>query len=203
MVRMPSRANVLNQSTISFALHIMRLSMKHRIFITLLVFYALLPNLATADEPPTSVEAVASVNLQRYLGKWYEISAFPMYFQRQCIAETTAEYSLKQNGEIRVVNRCRTASGYDQAIGNAWVPDPAQSGKLKVSFFWPFRSDYWVLGLDSEYRWAVVGNPNRKYLWILSRTPTLPTPLLDAALDAARAQGYDLSKLRYTKQPSE
>ncbi|MGE5384573.1 MAG: lipocalin family protein, partial [Betaproteobacteria bacterium] len=70
----------------------------------------------------------------------------------------------------------------------------------KVSFFWPFRSDYWVIGLDDQYRWAVVGNPNREYLWILSRTPELPKPLLDRALLAASRQGYDLGRLKYTRQ---
>jgi apolipoprotein D and lipocalin family protein len=69
-----------------------------------------------------------------------------------------------------------------------------------VSFFWPFSGDYWILGLDPEYRFAVVGSPNRKYLWILSRTPQLPAPLLDAALSAAQAQGFDLKELRYTSQ---
>jgi apolipoprotein D and lipocalin family protein len=72
-----------------------------------------------------------------------------------------------------------------------------------VSFFWPFHSDYWVIGLDADYRWAVVGNPNRNYLWVLSRTPQLPKELLDAALKAAVAQGYDLAQLRYTAQGAE
>lgn len=178
------------------------ISMRHSVSIVLIVIYSLLSTWASADEHPVEVQAVATVNLQRYIGKWYEIGAFPMFFQRQCIGNTTAEYALKSSEEIQVTNRCRTSSGYDEAIGNASIPDSTQPGKLKVSFFWPFRSDYWILGLDSEYRWAVVGNPNRKYLWILSRTPALPAPLLSAALDAALAQGYDLSMLRYTDQTS-
>ena len=74
------------------------------------------------------------------------------------------------------------------------------NGRLKVWFFWPFKADYWIIGLDDKYRWAVVGNPNRKYLWILSRTPQLPDDQLQAALAVAAAQGYDLKMLRYTVQ---
>ena len=76
----------------------------------------------------------------------------------------------------------------------------SNNSRLKVSFFWPLKSDYWVLGLDADYRWAVVGNPNRKYLWVLSRTPQLPKPLLEAALASAAAQGFDLNRLRDTSQ---
>lgn len=149
---------------------------------------------------PAPVRAIPSLDLPRYLGKWYEIAAFPMYFQRNCVGDTTAEYTLRPDGDINVRNRCRTAEGYDEANGHAWVNDATHPAQLKVSFFWPFRSNYWIIGLDADYRWAVVGNPNRKYLWILSRTPALPKPMLDAALDAAAAQGYDLGQLRYTKQ---
>jgi apolipoprotein D and lipocalin family protein len=149
---------------------------------------------------PAPVRAVPSLDLPRYLGKWYEIAAFPMYFQRNCTGDTTAEYTLRPDGDIAVRNRCRTGDGLDEANGRAWVNDAARPAELKVSFFWPFRSDYWVIGLDADYRWAVVGNPNRKYLWILSRTPALAQPMLDAALNTAAAQGYDLGQLRYTKQ---
>jgi len=149
------------------------------------------------DQPVRSVERV---DLARYLGKWYEIAAFPMFFQRQCVGDTTAEYSFRDDGDIRVVNRCRTADGFDEAVGRAWAVEGIGNGQLKVSFFWPFRSDYWIVGLDEDYRWAVVGNPERKYLWILSRTPALPKDQLDRALGAARSQGYDLGPLRYTPQ---
>ena len=99
-----------------------------------------------------------------------------------------------------MVNRCRTDSGFDQANGRAWAVPGGGNAQLKVSFFWPFRSDYWIIGLDENYRWAVVGNPNRKYLWILARTPELPADQLERALQAARAQGYDLEQLKYTPQ---
>jgi apolipoprotein D and lipocalin family protein len=159
---------------------------------------ALLSPLAQAEGPP--VRSVSQIDLTRYTGKWYEIAAFPMYFQRNCIADTTAEYTLRPDGELTVDNRCRTATGNDQAIGRAWAVDGAGPGQLKVSFFWPFRSDYWVIGLDADYRWAVVGNPNRKYLWILSRTPQLPAAELERARQAASAQGYDLGQLNTTRQ---
>jgi apolipoprotein D and lipocalin family protein len=153
--------------------------------------------LAMAEQP---VASVASVDLARYSGKWFEIASFPMFFQRKCIADTTAEYSPEQQGAIQVRNRCRTESGFDEAVGKATVVEGFNNSRLKVSFFWPFKADYWVVGLDPDYRWAVVGNPNRKYLWVLSRSPQLAVPLLEAALASATAQGFDLSQLRYTPQ---
>jgi len=148
------------------------------------------------------VRSVARVDLARYVGKWYEIASFPMFFQRRCVGDTTAEYSFRDDGDIRVVNRCRTEDGFDEAVGRAWAVEGTGNGQLKVSFFWPFRSDYWIVGLDEDYRWAVVGNPERKYLWILSRTPVLPRDQLDRALRAAQTQGFDLGRLRYTPQGS-
>ena len=167
-----------------------------RQFRILFCAFSLAAGAAAAEPPP--VQSVASVDLVRYLGRWYEIAAFPMFFQRQCIGDTTAEYALRADGEVSVTNRCRTNDGFDQASGRAWAVEGANNARLKVSFFWPFRSDYWVIGLDADYRWAVVGNPNRKYLWILSRTPRLAQEELDKALQAAIAQGYDMSPLKYT-----
>lgn len=172
--------------------------MTRSIFIALLsaVFFYNTPLLA--ETPP--VRSVGVLDLARYAGKWYEIAAFPMFFQRNCIGETTAEYAAKEDGELSVTNRCRTENGFDQAVGRTWVPVTNRTAELKVSFFWPFSSDYWVIGLDKAYRWAVVGNPNRKYLWILSRTPKLSRGEIDQALQAARNEGYDLSPLKYTPQ---
>lgn len=152
---------------------------------------------AGADELPP-VRSVSQIDLARYAGKWFEIAAFPMYFQRNCLGDTTAEYTLQDDGEIAVLNRCRTASGFDQASGRAWAPDATLNAQLKVSFFWPFRSDYWVVGLDPDYRWALVGNPNRQYLWLLSRTPQLPPAEQERAQQVASEQGYDLKQLRFT-----
>jgi len=155
---------------------------------------------ATVAQAQSPVSSVPAVDLSRYLGKWYEIASFPMFFQRNCLGDTTAEYALRPDGAVAVTNRCRTASGFDQADGNATVVPGSGNAQLKVSFFWPFRANYWIIGLDESYRWAVVGNPNRKYLWILSRTPQLPKDQLDAALKTATAQGFDLAQLRYTSQ---
>lgn len=159
---------------------------------------ALISTQAIAES--ASVRSVGELDLSRYTGKWYEIAAFPMFFQRHCLADTTAEYAAQENGKLSVTNRCRTENGFDQAVGQAWVSDPNRTAELRVSFFWPFSSDYWVIGLDKDYRWAVVGNPNRKYLWLLSRTSQLSQTEIDQALQVARREGYDLSALKYTPQ---
>lgn len=148
--------------------------------------------------PPTPVASVPAVELARYTGKWFEMASFPMFFQRKCLGDTTAEYAALPDGAISVNNRCRTESGYTGATGKATVVEGSGNARLKVSFFWPFKADYWVIGLDPEYRWAVVGNPNREYLWVLSRTPQLAPDLLKAALASASAQGFDLSQLKTT-----
>ena len=155
---------------------------------------------AFAQADPLPVQSVGKVDLGRYAGRWYEIASFPMYFQRRCIGDTTADYALRSDGDISVVNRCRTEDGFDEVTGKAWAVDGSGNGQLKVSFFWPFRSDYWVIGLDDGYRWAVVGNPDRKYLWVLSRTPRLAGEQLDRAMQAAKAQGFDVERLRFTVQ---
>lgn len=154
-------------------------------------------NHATHAAPnPAPVTTVASVDLARYLGLWHEAARLPMRFQRQCVADTTAQYGLLENGKISVTNRCRTKDGsFDQANGKAKVVENSGNARLKVSFFWPFSGDYWVIGLDQEYRWAVVGDPERKYLWILSRSNPMPAAELAAAKQIALAQGYDLTTL--------
>ncbi len=165
---------------------------------TLAVGAAMLPGAYAASTP---VQTVASVDTQRYVGKWYEIANYPMFFQRKCVGDTTAEYTARPDGKISVVNRCRTKDGeFDQAEGEARAVEGSNNTKLKVTFFKPFSGDYWIIGLDPEYRWAVVGSPDRKYLWVLSRTATMDAADLERALDAARAQGYTLEELRYTPQ---
>ena len=114
------------------------------------------------DLPP--LEVVAQVDLKRYLGKWFEIASYPAWFQRGCTA-STAEYSLLDDGKIRVVNRCRKKSldgPLKTSTGKAVVVDTATNAKLKVWFFWPFKGNYWIIDLDPDYRWAVVGEPKRK-----------------------------------------
>ena len=157
---------------------------------------------AKADDLPP-VRTVPHVELNRYLGKWYEIASFPQRFQKGCVA-STAEYSLREDGRIRVVNTCRknTLDGKIKvANGVAWVVDTQTNAKLKVQFFWPFRGNYWVIGLGENYEYAVVGDPSRDYLWILSRGPRMAENVYQNILSALRAQHYDLSRLNKTLQP--
>jgi len=151
-----------------------------------------------AGEPAT----VASVDLGRYAGTWYEIASKPMIFQRGCRA-TQARYTANPDGTIGVENSCRKESGeLAKAVGRAKVVPGSGNAKLKVNFFGPFWGDYWVLALDEkDYRYALVGGPDRKYLWILSRILMLDEVTYGKLCDLARAQGYDLSNLRKTEQP--
>lgn len=151
--------------------------------------------------PP--LETVAHVDLERYLGTWYEIAAFPQSFQRDCTA-STATYSLREDGDIDVLNRCRkfTVDGEEKtAHGRARVVDPVSHAKLEVSFFRPFWGDYWVIQLGEGYEYAVVGHPGRDYLWILSRTPKLPVDVYAAILTQLQSQGYETTRLVQTQQP--
>jgi len=150
------------------------------------------------------LETVPFVDLNRYLGKWYEIATIPANFQKGCTA-VTAEYSLRPDGKIKVMNRCRKnslAGPEAKAEGKAWVVDKTSNAKLKVSFFLWFAGDYWIIDLGPEYEYAVVGHPSRNYFWILSRTPQMDENLYQAILERARQKGYDLSRIRKTPQPA-
>lgn len=150
---------------------------------------------STADNRP--VRTVREVDLKRYVGRWYEIAKIPNRFQKQCARGTTAEYSLREDGRITVVNQCIKAdSTVDSAEGVAKVVDTVSNAKLKVSFVsflgWrPFWGDYWVIGLDQNYQWAVVGTPNRKFGWILARTPELDQETMDEIFGIIEQNGYD------------
>jgi apolipoprotein D and lipocalin family protein len=155
----------------------------------------------SAEKPP--LEAVDSVDLDRYLGRWYEIASYPAWFQKNCTA-VTANYSLRDDGRIKVVNSCRKGSldgKLKQSTGRAKVVDTVSNAKLKVSFFGPFWGDYWIIDLDPEYQWVVVGVPNRKYLWILSRTPQMDEALFGEIVARLPGRGYDPGRLNRTLQP--
>jgi len=141
---------------------------------------------------------VGKVDTQRYLGRWYEIARFQHSFEKS-LAGVTAEYSLRDDGKIRVVNsgfRGGLDGPYTEAKGVAWIPDPSRPAALKVQFFWPFSGDYHIFGLDDEgYSWALVGDDSRSYLWFLARTPEISRELYESMQQAARDQGYDLSRL--------
>ncbi len=170
----------------------------------MLRFSIALVALVACQTPSAPLAVVGEVDLDRYLGRWFEIASFPQRFQRGCVA-TTATYSRLGEGRIRVENECRdeTFDGELRRVeGVAWLADPQESpAKLKVQFFWPFSGDYWILELDPEYRYAVVGHPSRDYLWILSRTRTLDPAIYEMLLSRIEADGYDLDRLNRTPQP--
>lgn len=175
--------------------------MRHVFALGLLLLTACATTTSRRDLPP--LETVPSVDLSRYVGTWYEIASFPQRFQEGCTG-TSATYSLRPDGRIEVVNRCRdqTLDGPERvSTGVAKVVDERTNARLKVSFFRPFWGDYWVIQLDPEYRWAVVGHPSRDYLWILSRTPTLDEATYARILERLTADGYDVARLRRTLQP--
>jgi apolipoprotein D and lipocalin family protein len=147
------------------------------------------------------LQTVTKIDLSRYVGRWYEIARYPNRFQKKCTGDTSATYSLLPEGDVQVVNACKKQDGsLDEAKGKAKIVDKQSNAKLKVSFFWPFYGAYWIIGLDPEYRWAVVGHPDRKYLWILSRSPQMKDSDYDEALRVIRAKGYDESRLLKTPQ---
>jgi apolipoprotein D and lipocalin family protein len=156
----------------------------------------------------TPVRTVGSVDLDRYLGRWYEVARYPNRFQRDCVSDVTATYARRDDGRIDVVNRCvEKDGGVSEARGIARVLDDPTGAKLKVRFAPAWLSflpavwgDYWIIGLDEGYEWAVVGTPDRKYLWILSRAPELDEPVYAEALDRARENGFDTSRLTPTAQ---
>ena len=143
-----------------------------------------------APQPPP-LQTVTHVDLNRYLGLWYEIGRYPNSFQKGCLG-STAMYTARPDGEINVLNGCRDKQdgSLREAKGRAWVVDSASNARLKVSFFWPFRGDYWIIDLGQEYEYAVVSTPNRKYLWILSRTPEMNPESLAKILENVEKQGF-------------
>jgi apolipoprotein D and lipocalin family protein len=142
----------------------------------------------------STLAVVSHVDLKRYLGKWYEIAHLPARFQEGC-TNTTATYTLSEDGSISVLNECRKNGKVKQARGKAKVVDKNSGAKLKVTFFWPFYGDYWIIDLGENYDYAVVGTPNRKYLWILSRTPQMDDNLFSQLIESAKLKGFDVNNL--------
>ncbi len=143
-----------------------------------------------------SLPVYSKVDLKRYIGKWHEIARLPMFFQRNCVSDVTADYSLRPDGKIGVRNQCRQKDGtLSTASGTARVVDPSTNAKLKVSFFWPFSGDYWILDLGPDYEYAMVGEPGRKYLWFLSRKPELNEETYLKLVAKAKMLGFDTSRL--------
>ncbi|PRY53883.1 apolipoprotein D and lipocalin family protein [Arcticibacter pallidicorallinus] len=147
------------------------------------------------------LDTVPHVELEKYLGKWYEIASFPQKFQKGC-TYTSAHYSLNSDNTISVKNSC-IANGEERiAMGIAKVTDKKTNAKLNVQFQWPFKGKYWILELAPDYSYAMVGHPNRNYLWILSRKPWMEMDVYKKLLMSADRKGFDVSRLRITPQKS-
>jgi len=142
---------------------------------------------------------VPYVDLDRYVGKWYDIASFPQRFQKGC-ACTMAKYTKNIDGTISVTNTCNKDGKEKIATAKAKVVDAKTNAKLSVQFFWPFKGKYWIIDLADDYSYAVVGHPNRKYLWILSRTPVMDATVYQQVLNRIAAKGFDLSMLQKTPQ---
>jgi apolipoprotein D and lipocalin family protein len=145
----------------------------------------------------SDLPTVPQVDLERYLGEWYEIAAFPQRFQRGCTA-TTATYAWLDATTIEVVNRCRNERPDGElrtATGRARVVDPATNAKLEVSFFRPFWGAYWIVDLGDDYEYAVVGHPSRDYLWILARSASLEAPVYEEIVARLEQVGYETERL--------
>lgn len=155
---------------------------------------------AFAAEP---VRAVEALDIDRYAGQWHEIAHLPVSFQKNCVGDITATYSLRGDGRISVTNACRIDSGERIVAEGVARPVEGQPGQLQVRFAPDWLSwvplvwaDYWVIALDPDYQWAVVGEPGRRYLWILSRAPSMDRALFDQLKAKAEAMGYALAPLR-------
>ena len=149
-----------------------------------------------------SLSTVNEVNLQKYAGQWYEIARLPNSFEKglECV---TATYTLGKNGKIEVLNKGypeKEEGKFKTAKGRAWVPDGDFPGRLKVSFFWPFAGDYYIISLDENYSYALVGDPSRKYLWVLSRSKALDDQIYTDLIETARNNGFETDNLVRVKQ---
>lgn len=161
--------------------------MPSRLLLPAFAALALLVGCATPQPPLPTVQ---SVDLARYVGTWHEIARLPNRFQAMCASDIRAQYRI-DGDRLTVLNSCRTADGkLEQAEGIARVVEGSQGAKLRVSFFRPFYGDYWVLDLDPDYRWVLVGEPSRRYAWVLARAPQLDAATLDSLLAKAAALGF-------------
>jgi len=172
-----------------------------RLSILLLPWLLLASPASRAGEAP--LEPVAWVDLARYMGTWHEIARYPNRFEDKCVADVTASYTLRADGGVRVVNRCRLADGsFDEAKGEARRAGSGNDPRLEVRFapewmsFLPFVwGDYWIVDLDEDYTLAAVGDPSRTYLWILSRSPIVPPGRLQSLMSRLKNKGFDSTKL--------
>ncbi|MDI1246365.1 MAG: lipocalin family protein [Rhodoferax sp.] len=185
--------------------------MKIKLVITALGLLGLGATAQVAPTPDQTLTTIAALEVPRYLGRWYEIAKYPNSFQKKCVANTQARYSLMSDGQLQVVNRCLLADGEtSEAIGAARQQGEANSPKLKVRFAPAWLSfipavwgDYWVIDLDPAYQLAAVAEPKREYLWILSRTPKVDNKSYLALLERLTQKGFDISKLALSPQQGD
>jgi apolipoprotein D and lipocalin family protein len=156
----------------------------------------------------SALPTIATLDVPRYMGRWYEIAKFPNWFQRKCVADTSANYRLLPDGSVEVLNQCRQKNGeMQQALGAARQIGPATSPKLQVRFAPPWLSvlpfvwgNYWVIDLDEGYELVAISEPKREYLWVLSRSPQVEPARYQALLSRLKALGLDTDKLEVTVQ---
>ena len=169
-------------------------------------FLLLFVTIINGQDMKNELQVVNKVDLNKYIGLWYEVAKIHNWFQKNCMKNTTAEYLLRDDGKIKVINSCTEADGSKNiAEGVAKVVDNITNAKLEVSFvkilgiqlFW---GDYWIIGLGENYDFALVGSPNRKYGWILSRTKKLSQEKLNQISDLLRIKGYDIKNFEFTVQ---
>ncbi|RBQ32104.1 hypothetical protein CRU92_04860 [Arcobacter sp. FW59] len=172
--------------------------MKKSFNFLLLVFISIF--FVSCSAKQSDLKTVNSVDLQRYIGSWYEIARYEHYFQKDC-KNVKANYTLRDDNKINVVNSCTkiTTNEYKEAKAIAYSIDDTNS-KLKVSFFRPFYADYWILELDEDYKYAIIGTPSKEYLWIISREKYMNDEILNKLLQKITILGFDKSKLIYTIQ---
>lgn len=166
--------------------------------VLLVLHFSIMPHTSRAQ----LLQTVPTVDLERYAGLWYEIASYPKGFQKRCHC-TTATYTLSDKGYMVVENRCNRdgPSGKQSGIkGKAFPQEGSGNAKLKVQFFWPFKGSYWIIDLATDHSYAVVGHPDRESLWILSRTPQLPSDVYARILTRLEAKAYDTNKLKMTDQ---
>ncbi len=153
------------------------------------------------------LKTVPSVDVQRYMGTWHEMAKYPNWFQKKCASSTQATYSLQANGQVQVLNRCKTDKDeWSEALGAARQVGGPTSPKLKVRFAPEWLSfiplvwgDYWIIDLDPDYQWVVVSEPQREYLWILSRAPQMPAATYNALLSKLNGLGFDTKRIEVSK----
>lgn len=167
-----------------------------------LLLIALAAGAALAQPGTRANTAVPALDLDRYAGTWHEIAHLPMFFQRQCVGDITATYSKRADGDIDVLNACRTREGLRDAANGIARAVAGKPGELEVRFASDWLAwlpgawaDYWVIALDPDYQWAVVGGPDREHLWILSRQPSMDKALYERLVADAAARGYPVRDL--------